>query len=370
MKLHPTRAALKGLATALMALCLGFAHGQEFEWSVDANVVLHNREGGNEATPDQTMFFSRVSPEVGMSLLDGRHTFMGGVSWYQPFSDRWKDGKVTPTLYYRYRGPKWRVAVGMVPRTMMLERPQRFLWSDSMGYRQPNIRGALAQYVKPNGHFEALLDWRQMQSLDRREAFNVLAHTRWHLGSGRMLIVGGEAQYNHLAKRKNAPEEECVNDDATLYPFAGINLSRHAGLLDSLTITAGAIIQLQRARNENTWHTPCAFNAQIDARWRWLELQQTFTAGKPLFPLYDRYGSELNLGDVYYNSKLYSRSALTAHIVQNRFVDLTAGLVFHANRETTGFWQQLSLRIVLDNKLWQHRRDKAWMKEKKLTSTY
>lgn len=343
---------------------------QEFEWSVDANVLLQNREGGNELLPDQTIIFSRLNPEIGVSFLEGRHAVMGGMSWYQPMNDRWKDGKVVPTLYYKYNDSKWRFAFGMVPRSILIDRPERFLWSDSMNFHQPNTRGAILQYVSPQGHFEALFDWRQMQSEERREAFNLFAHTRWHVGSKRMAVVGATAQYNHIAKHKNAPEDEGVIDDGTIYPFVGLDLSRHAGPLDSLSITAGAILQLQRSRSEEKWRTPCAFNAQVIARWRWLELEQTVTAGKPLFPLYDTYGSELNMGDAYYNSKLYSRTSLTAHIVQNRFVDLTAGLSFHANKQTTGFWQQLCVRVILDKQLWKHRHNKEWIQDNKISTIY
>ena len=89
-------------------------------------------------------------------------------------------------------------------------------------------------------------------------------------------------------------------------------------------------------------------------------------AGKDLFPLYPRFGSQLNLGDTYYRDKCYSRTDLTAHIVQNDFVDLNTSFTLHYTNKTTGFWQQLSCRIYIDNLLWGNRRSR----QRRLTSTY
>ena len=123
----------------------------------------------------------------------------------------------------------------------------------------------------------------------------------------------------------------------------------------ALNVKAGAIIQLQRERRESTWHTPAAFTATTNAQWRWLEVEESFTAGKNLFPLYDRFGAELNLGDTYYCSKIYSRTDVTAHAVRNKFVDLTATLTFHATDQITGFWQQVACRFYIDTAIWKNK---------------
>ena len=66
------------VAAALLMACT--AAGQELLWSVDYSTVLNNREGGDGETPDQTFFFARVSPEIGVGLMNGRHQLKGGVS--------------------------------------------------------------------------------------------------------------------------------------------------------------------------------------------------------------------------------------------------------------------------------------------------
>ncbi|MBR1803987.1 MAG: hypothetical protein IJ775_03665 [Muribaculaceae bacterium] len=336
----------KRLVTLLIILSCAatlVATAQDVLWSVDLNVALHNREGGDQMRPDQTFFFTRLAPEVGLTIDQGRNRIMGGVAWYQPMNDHGTGYKVLPTIYYAYRGTHLKADLGMFPRSHVRERAPRYLWSDSLNYCQPNVRGAMLQYEhRRGGWMQAVLDWRQMQTRNRREAFNVLL-------SGALPLAGplwlkGHIYYNHLAKRKDAPDGEGVNDDATITPLLALQL--HPGQV-KLNVETGAIVQLQRTRAEHKWHTPAAFTCTANARWRWLEVEETFKAGKDLFPLYDAFGPELNLGDPYYRDKIYSRTDVRAHLIQKSFVDVSAMLTFHATDRVTGFWQQLSCRFYV-----------------------
>lgn len=334
------------IITVLLALCvapLPEANAQEVLWSVDFNAVLNNREGGDDMRTDQTFIFTRLAPEVGLTLDGGRNRIMGGVAWFQPMNDNCTGYKVLPTVYYAYRDTHLKADLGMFPRTHLRERVPRYLWSDSLDYCQPNVRGAMLQYEHQRGGWmQAVLDWRQMQTRTRREAFNVLL-------SGAMPLVGslwvkGHIYYNHLAKRKDAPEGEGVIDDATINPMLALRL--HPGQV-ALNVEAGAIMQFQRQRSQHKWHSPAGFIASARGRWKWLEIEETFFAGKDLFPLYGLCGPELNLGDSYYRSELYSRTDVRAHLVQKSFVDVSAVLTFHATDRITGFWQQLSCRFFV-----------------------
>ena len=355
---------------AIFALLLSIPPlaAQEVEWSVDASVLLNNREGGDLRTPDQTFFFTRLAPEVGISMMDGQHVLKGGVVWYQPMVDDLSGYKVLPTLYYRYNSPTgWHVTAGLMPRSLMVERMPRYLWSDSLNYCQPNVRGIMAQLIKPAGYAEVAVDWRQMQTEKRREAFSAMLNTDWRITGP--LRLGGHLQYSHLAKSASHAQGEFVNDDLLINPMLGLDFS-HRTLLDSLRINAGAIITMQRNREDNRWLNQAGFIATATARWRWLQLDETFYACKPLYPLYSLHGSLLNLGDPYYDNKLYSRTDLTAHVVSNRFVDLSASLMFHATDHFTGFWQQVSCRFYIDNNLWKRRHDNAWLKSGRLSPLY
>ena len=317
---------------------------QEVLWNIDFNTVLHNREGGDELRPDQTLFFVRLAPEIGLTLDHGRNSVMGGVAWYQPMHDNCSGYKVLPTVYYAYRGKNLKADIGLFPRAHLHERAPRYLWSDSLDYCQPNVRGAMLQYEHQRGGWmQAVLDWRQLRTNTKREAFNVLL-------SGAMPLAGplwlkGHIYYNHLAKRANVTDEEGVNDDATINPMLALKL--HPGNV-SLWLETGAILQMQRARVDEKWHTPAGFIATAKGQWRWLDVEETIFAGKDLFPLYDRFGPLLNLGDTYYRSKFYSRTDVRAHLVRKSFVDVSAVLTFHATDRITGCWQQLSCRFYIN----------------------
>lgn len=352
----------KWLAVVLLLLSgVAVSHSQDVVWSVDFDSEFANREGGDWLRRDQTFLFTRLAPEIGIQLGNQQsgHTLKGGVSWMQPLNDDAEGAKVTPTLYYQYRHKGWKMSAGMIPRTEMVEHAPRYLWSDSLAYRQPNIRGVLVQYQKHpgRGYAQVFVDWRQQQTDTRREAFNALISGKAYIGN---VWLGGHLQYNHLAKTKIGPEGEGVNDDVTVNPMVGFDWK--IAPKASLKVKAGAIINLERDRTtDDGWHTPGGFIGNVQGRWKWLEAEQNVYAGSNLFPLWDKYGSELNLGDTYYCSKFYSRTDLRAHIVQTRFVDLNASLTFHATDKITGFWQQITCRFYIDQNLWKHRRDKKYL---------
>lgn len=239
---------------------------QQFVWSIDAGSVFENREGDDYYSPDQTITFTRLSPEVGISLLGGKHRIMGGVSWYQPLGNGWKGYKLSPTVYYSYVSPSWRISLGMLPRTQLIEQLPTVLMSDSLRYTEPNIRGALIQYLHRRGFMELALDWRSLQTDTQREAFSVYFHGRWNPTWA--LWLGGRLQVNHLAKTSNPTPDQNVNDDITVNPYVGLDLARFTPQLDSLTVRAGIMLQLERDRGTGAWQKPYGLIVDATAEWR------------------------------------------------------------------------------------------------------
>ena len=355
-------------AILILTLSIPPLAAQELEWNVDASMLVNNREGGDKYTPDQTILFTRLAPEVGISLIDGEHELKGGVVWYQPMIDNLTGYKVLPTLYYRYNRPDgWHVTAGLFPRSLMVERMPRYLWSDSLGYCQPNIRGVMAQLVKPAGYTELAIDWRQMQTERQREAFTAMLNTDWRLTGP--LRLEGHMQYSHLAMSSYHVTEQHVNDDLVINPMLALDLS-HRTALDSLRVAAGTIVALERDRGEDKWRHRTGFIASATARWRWIQVDETFYTGEDLMPFYPKFGSQLNLGDPYYRHEAYNRTDLIFHIVSNRFVDLTGSLVLHASSERTGFWQQMTCRFYIDNHLWKRRHDRDYLRSGRLRNLY
>ena len=345
-----------------MLACVSLAMAQGVTWSVDLNTIFDNREGDTYYSGNGTIFLARVSPEVGLSFLN-HHKVAGGVSWIQPCGDDWKRHKVMPTVYYRYEGEVWRTSFGVFSRSQFISPLPKYLLNDSIAYNEPNVRGLLIQYVKPRGYAELSLDWRGQQSETKREAFNINLNGEWNPRG--VMLVGGHAQLNHLAKRKKAPVGEGVNDDIMVNPYVGLNLSKST-VLDSLVVKAGALVSLQRDRMVGEWQNRAGVLVNAIAEKKWFGVEETLFMGKGVMPLYPSFGTQLNMGDPYFQAPLYSRTDVNFHFIRNRFVNLEASLVFHYTKEAFGFWQQLKLRVFVDEKLWKTRNDKTthaeWMK--------
>ena len=341
-----------------LALCATAVSAQKLLWGVDFNAIFENREGDGAYSENQTIIFTRLTPTIGIDVMDGMHQIRGGVAWNQPMGNGWRGYKLCPTLYYSFhsRNSKFNLHIGMLPRTLLAENAPKFIWCDSINYQQPNIRGLLFQYVRPAGYMELALDWRQLQTETQREAFNVNINSRWHPGHQRIVSIGEFAQINHLAKQKNAPEDQFVNDDISFNPYVAVNLS-HITPLDSLSFRVGAAVQLERARQLDKWQNAAGFLTEICAEWKWIGLRETLYAGQNLMPLYPYLGSQLNMGDPQYQSTFYSRTDLYAHVFANQFVDLEAGLNFHVTAHNFDFWQRIAVHFYIDQALWQRRKE-------------
>lgn len=345
---------------ALLACCFIFSPSfrrgtggglaaQDVLWNVDFETRFENREGGDDLTPDQTLLYLRLNPELGVTLpADGRHRLMGGVAWYQPITDHGHGYKVLPAVYYHFAAEKTGLALGFVPRRLLLEQLPSYLMSDSLQYCTPVLRGLMVTNRGRRGWLQAVLDWRQMQSETRREAFVATVSGFVNLDARGRWSIGGHAQYNHLAKRKNAPEGECVNDDGTINPM----LRWQA--LPGLRVQAGAIIQLQRARDEGKWYAPCGAVLSANFRHRWISIDEQLFAGKNIFPLYNRYGPELNLGDPYFCTKFYSRTDAYAVLFDRKCLDVRLGVTLHASQgRPFGWWQAIKVSYNIGGALYR-----------------
>lgn len=343
----------------------------KFIWGVDNQTVFDNREGDKTYAPQQTIFFTRLSPTVGVQFL-GEHKLVVGTHYIQPIGIGYKENKFVPTAYYTFSHnivkeekwdslvimidhPKsWSVSFGMIPRRLMMQRLPLILWSDSMDYYNPNIRGILLQCVKNDLAFHELsLDWRGLQSAEQREAFNVnyLFVKRFRIGLPSTLspfFIGGNAQLNHLAKRDPAPEGEGVNDDMFLYPFIGWHFFENP-IFDVLYLKAGYAVSFDRCRAIGDWEVDGGLLAEFNLLWKKIGVKETLYAGNKQFPLYPMYGSLLNMGDPHYQSSVYSLTSVYSPIVSNQYVNFGAYLDFHITKEGTSCYQRVVLNINLGN---------------------
>lgn len=381
----------------LSAFCFSAISAQEqekeykFIWGVDARTVFDNREGDQTYSPQQTIFFSRLSPSLGVRFGKSEHEkinndgikkkytdvhkLVAGTHYIQPIGIGYKENKFVPTAYYTFShmvvkevkrdssvltidgktSPEfkvWRVSFGMIPRRLSYRLPE-ILWSDSMNYYNPNIRGILLQCTKNNLVFhEISLDWRSLQSADQREAFNVNYNVRKYfdryLRGISPFFIGGNAQLNHLAKRNPAPEGEGVNDDMFAYPYVGLDFSEKT-VFDKFKIRAGYAVSFDRCRAIGDWEVDGGLLADLHLLWKKIGIIETLYAGNKQFPLYPMYGSLLNMGDPHYQSSVYSKTSVYSPIVENRYVSFGAFLDFHVTKEGTSCYQRVVLNVNLGN---------------------
>lgn len=320
-------------------------------WAVDFGAVFDNREGDQSYSLSKTYLFTSLAPEGGIRFTPADR-IAGGVVWKQPIGCEWEGHRLSPTLYYRHEGGRdggpWSFSLGMFPRRQLTEEMPGFLWSDSLNYMQNNIRGLLIQYRRERGFADLYLDWRGMQTRRQREAFAIVAHGRWHPLAGKPLFVGGHAMMNHLARQKDAPIDQFVADNFVINPYVGVNLQGRTPL-DSLIVRCGPLVSLVRDRGKgiNQWHTPVGLWIEAVGEWRWLGLKNSFYMGGRQYPDYSFLGSNLYMGEPFYQAKFYNRTDIYAHVYRNRYMDLRAGLYFNAVGHTFNFSQHITLSVNL-----------------------
>ena len=310
--------------------------------------VFDNREGDTQYAAAKTFFQTQLAPEIGVSLLDGRHRVAAGAVWTQPIGCEWEGHRLSPTVYYRYQDKGLRFAMGMFGRDQLYAEMPNYIWNDSVKYAQRNIRGAMIGYRNENGYFQAFLDWRGMQTKTQREAFNIIASGE-RLHAGGKFLWGGLAMMNHLALDKSGRPDQHVVDNLLYNPYAGVNFAKAIPRLplDSCALRIGVLGDLTRDRGDGEWKTPVGIWADLDVAWRFLELKNTFYAGGRLYPLYGRYSFVLDQGEPYYAASLYNRTSVGVVFLRRSFMELKATLDFNLAPSHFNFYQRVLLSFSI-----------------------
>ena len=323
-------------------------HAQTFSYDVDFITYFDNREYQSALQPSQTIFGTRLSPEIGVIFNDslgGTHKMMAGVSYIQPFGAQWQAAKLIPTVYYQYKQSGFTVSLGAIPYTHLQHALPDYLMSDSMSFAYPNIQGALFQYQSKWGFAEFLCDWRGLPSSTTREAFRLIMNGQFHYD---WFLAGGYGQLNHLANKSSDQPNLGVCDDSYVNPFIGVDFSNKTPF-DSLSLKLGYLVGMQRDRKQNRTYTPQGATIDLFARWKFLGIQNRLYVGDNLMPLYGTYGTLLNQGNAFYQSPIYNRTDLMIYIIQRPFVNCYFAWNLHYTKgEKLGHQQQLVVHFNLD----------------------
>lgn len=338
---------LTGAFAALTISSGLYAQRPDLYWSVGMKAIFDNREGDTQHAAARTFFQTQLAPEIGISLNGDRHRIAAGVVWNQPIGCEWEGHRLSPTVYYRYQNNGLRFAMGMFGRDQLYAEMPNYIWNDSVKYSQRNIRGAMVGYRNDKGYFQAFLDWRGMQTDTQREAFNIIASGERRHAEGKFLW-GGLAMMNHLALDKTTPDQHVV-DNLLYNPYVGIDFYKLIPRLplDSCALRVGALGDLTRDRGDGEWKTPVGIWVDLAARWRFLELKNTFYAGGKLFPLYSRYNFILDQGEPYYAASLYNRTSVGVIFLKRKFMELKASLDFNVAPSHFNFYQRVLLSFSI-----------------------
>lgn len=293
---------------------------QKFVYDLDFLFYFDNREYHSPYSDAQTLLGVRLSPEIGVALTDksgGSHRIMGGVQYGQPLSKNFRDAKLMPTLYYQYEQKGFNLHFGAIPYRKLMRPLPEFYLSDSLSYAQPNLQGALIQYVGKRGFVELYCDWYGLQSRTTREAFQLMIDGEFRT---KILYAGSYLSLSHLAN-KAAPEPRLgVSEKFSVNPIVGVNLSPITPL-DSFTVQAGYLLAYNRERETHTEYTSHGFHADLYLQWRFLAIRNSFFYGENFMPFYSYLGAEFHRGNPFFQSELYNRTDLIVYLFRKEFVE-------------------------------------------------
>ena len=317
----------------------------QFIYDVDFTTYFDNREYYKPYQVPQTILNFRLSPQVGVRILDrvgGKHELVAGVNYTQRLGGNWRDVQFNPIAYYHYAYRGFDLGMGAIPYTRRIMPMPEWLMYDSLTYMYPNIQGALLQYRDERGFVELMCDWRGAQTPTRQEMFRLVANGQYQY---RWLQVGGLAHMNHKASFA-APNHEFVMDDIHAHAFLGADVTRYTPF-DSLSIRAGYIFGWQRDREVNESFLNHGLIIELYANWWFLGLKNTFYYGDNLQPLRPR-NAFICLGDPFYQSRIYNRTDIFAYLYRSSFVNFYFSWNMHYDGNRLQHQQQMIVRFELE----------------------
>lgn len=316
----------------------------QFLYDVDFTTYFDNREYHAPYQIPQTILNFRLSPQIGVRILDrigGKHELVAGVSYTQRLGGNWRDVQFAPIAYYHFNYRGFDAGMGAIPYTRRIMPMPEWLMYDSLTYYHPNIQGALLQYQDARGYVEFMCDWHSAQTEERREMFRLVLNGQYQY---KWLQVGGLAHMHHKARFSTTFEP--VMDDVHLHAFAGADLTKYTPL-DSLSLRAGYIFGWQRDRGTNDSFLSHGLMLELYANWWFLGVKNTFYYGDGLQPLRER-NIHSCLGDPFYQSRIYNRTDLFVYLYRSSFVNFYFSWNMHYDGISLQHQQQMIVRFQLE----------------------
>ncbi len=284
-----------GIITVLI-LANTVIQAQVIEGNLNLFGFMDNREYLRSGRTSQTIFGNRISPEIGLKLDSFNRIRVGFNALYEFGSQKNKFfDKIEPVIYYEYQKQNWNFFIGSFPRLNLLTDYPRALFKDTLNYYRPNIQGMLAKYETPKFRQTIWLDWTSRQTNYDKETFLFGFSGRYKPG---IFFLSHYVFLYHNAGAIIPIPGDFLQDNGGAMAELGIDLSGKS-VLDSLTISAGALISIERTRAvSSSFNTPKGFISNLYASYKKFSIQNTFYSGK---------GHHIIYGDPFYTSKTYDR---------------------------------------------------------------
>ena len=266
---------------------------QQLETAFNFHGFVDNREYAKSNRVSQTIFGARFAPELGL-LVDSVHLFRVGANFLKEFGSKSFTDHINPIIYYEYQKGKNDFYIGAFPRLNLIDDYPRALLADTLNYFKPNIEGMFYQYKTAGFNQNIWIDWTGKQTATDRETFLFGFSGKYQKG---LLYVSNYAYMYHNALSANSPPEQHLEDNGAIQLQLGLDFGKNT-FLDSLSISAGGIMSIERVRNVTDLNTPKGFITYLYAGYKKLSLANTFYSGE---------GHYLINGDAFYTAKQYDR---------------------------------------------------------------
>jgi hypothetical protein len=290
---------IASLRSFLLLTILIFSAGSTFAQELEGNLsffgFMDNREYMKSGRYSQTIFGTRISPEVGLRI-DSVHRLRVGFNALYEFGSQRANffDKIEPVIYYQYEKKNVDFFIGSFPRQNLVDDYPRALLSDTLNYYRPNVQGMLGKYETSTFREIIWLDWTSRQTNIDRETFIFGLSGKYQPNK---FFISHHAYMFHNAGAAIEVPGDNLQDNGAATVKLGVDLSKST-ILDSLTIAAGGMMSFERTRSVSDFVTPKGFVADLYLGYKRFSITNTFYAGE---------GHHLILGDKFYDAKTYNR---------------------------------------------------------------
>ena len=259
---------------------------------------LDNREYKAFIPRSRTYSGTRTQLDFGLNLDSVNH-FIVGANAIHEFGAQPFFVKVNPVAYYSYESHHWLFNAGEFPREGLLSQVPRAILNDTLRYYRPNVEGLLTRYQSSHGYETIYLDWVSRQTATDREQFLFGLAGKYAIKPNGNFYIAHYFNMLHDAGAEIAVPNDRIRDNGAAQIRLGLNI-KHT-IFDSLSVEAGAMISLERTRENSGggFNTPAGLVTSIYAGLnKRIAFFDEFYAGQ---------GNHITYGDSYYEKKLYNR---------------------------------------------------------------